>query len=123
MNWYLVKLVFQVLSGEGTHTPQFDEQVRLIRADEVNWAYEKATVIGWLEQRSFVNNKNEEVTWKFIDVAEVLQISDPEDGVLLCSYTEEPDDAEAYTKLIKLRAQKSLHISRIKEREDELVKE
>jgi hypothetical protein len=123
MNWYLVKLVFQVLSGEGTHTPQFDEQVRLIRADEVNWAYEKATVIGWLEQRSFVNNKNEEVTWKFIDVAEVHQISDPEDGVLLCSYTEEPDDAEAYTKLIKLRAQKSLHISQIKEREDELVKE
>jgi hypothetical protein len=56
-------------------------------------------------------------------VAEVHQISDPEDGVQLCSYTEEPDDAEAYTKLIKLRAQKSLHISRIKEREDELVKE
>jgi len=46
MNWYLAKLIFHVMSGEGTHTPQFDEQWRLIRADEVSWAYEKATVLG-----------------------------------------------------------------------------
>jgi hypothetical protein len=116
MNWYLVKLVFQVLSGEGTHTPQFDEQVRLIRADEVSWAYEKATVIGWLEQRCFLNDRKEKVEWKFIDVAEIQQIDDPEDGVLLCTHTEEPAEAEAYKQLIKEKAQKSLHISQNKER-------
>ncbi len=123
MNWYLVKLVFQVLSGNGTHTPQFDEQVRLIRADEVNWAYEKATVIGWLEQRCFLNNSEEKVEWRFIDVAEIHQVPNPEDGVLLFSSTEEPEDGDAYVELIKARAQKSLHISKNKERTDILAGE
>jgi hypothetical protein len=118
MNWYLVKLVFQVLRGEGAHTRQFDEQVRLIQADEVNWAYEKATVIGWLEQRCFLTDRNQKVEWKFIDVAEVQQIPNPEDGVLLSSSTEEPENAEAHIKLIKEKAQKSMHISQHVERAD-----
>jgi hypothetical protein len=121
MNWYLVKLVFQVLSGEGTHTPQFDEQVRLICADEVNWAYEKATVIGWLEQRSFLNSKEEKVEWKFIDVAEIHRIDNPEDGVLLCTMTEEPEDAQVYIQMIREKAQKSLHISQSEESADLLT--
>lgn len=43
MNWYLVKLVFQII-GEHVTKPQFDEQLRLIRADEVEWALESACV-------------------------------------------------------------------------------
>ena len=34
MNWYLTKIVFQIICGDGDHTPQFDEQLRLIRADK-----------------------------------------------------------------------------------------
>ena len=115
MKWYLVKLVFQVLSGEGAHTPQFDEQVRLIKADEVNWAYEKATVIGWLEQRSFLNHRDENVTWKFIEIAEIHEVENPEDGVLLCSYTIEPDNAQEYIESTRIKAEKSLAISLSKE--------
>lgn len=118
MNWYLVKLVFQVLRSGGNHTPQFEEQVRLIRADEVNWAYEKATVIGWLEQGCFLNNSEAHIEWKFIDVAEVYPIDNPEDGVLLYSSTEEPMDAVAYSQVIRQKAQRSLHISLHKERSD-----
>ncbi|MBK7650839.1 MAG: DUF4288 domain-containing protein [Flammeovirgaceae bacterium] len=116
MKWYLVKLVFQVLSGEGTHTPQFDEQVRLIKADEVNWAYEKATVIGWLEQRSFLNHRAEHVIWKFIEIAEIHEVENPEDGVLLCSYTVEHDNAQEYIESTRIKAKKSLAISLSKER-------
>ncbi|MBK8292663.1 MAG: DUF4288 domain-containing protein [Flammeovirgaceae bacterium] len=115
MKWYLVKLVFQVLSGEGVHTPQFDEQVRLITADEVNWAYEKAKVIGWLEQRSFLNHRAESVTWKFIEIAEIHEVENPEDGVLLCSYTVEPGNAQEYIESITIKAEKSLAISLSKE--------
>lgn len=111
MKWYLVKLVFQVLSGEGAHTPQFDEQVRLITADEINWAYEKAAVIGWLEQKSFLNQRNENVSWKFIQVAEIQQIPNPEDGVLLCTHTEEPSNAKEFIEATRIRAEKSLAIS------------
>ncbi|MBK7652993.1 MAG: DUF4288 domain-containing protein [Flammeovirgaceae bacterium] len=109
------KVSFQVLSGEGEHTPQFDEQVRLIKADEVNWAYEKATVIGWLEQRSFLNHRAENVTWKFIEIAEIHEVENPEDGVLLCSYTVEPDNAQEYIESTQLKAEKSLAISLSKE--------
>ena len=35
MKWYLVKIVYQVVTGDGAHSPQFDEQLRLIRADEL----------------------------------------------------------------------------------------
>lgn len=97
--------------------------MRLICADEVSWAYEKATVIGWLEQRCFLNQSKEKVEWKFIDVAEIHQISNPEDGVLLCSSTEEPEEGDAYIELIKSKAQKSLHISKSKERASILVGE
>jgi hypothetical protein len=33
MNWYVAKLVFRVISGNGDHNAQFDEQLRLINAD------------------------------------------------------------------------------------------
>jgi hypothetical protein len=45
MNWYLAKLVFQLRSAENTQTPQFEEQWRLIRADDDEWAHEKATTL------------------------------------------------------------------------------
>ena len=32
MNWYLAKIVYRILCGEGEHTAQFDEQLRLVSA-------------------------------------------------------------------------------------------
>jgi len=33
MNWYLAKMVFRIICGEGNHTAQFDEQLRLISGE------------------------------------------------------------------------------------------
>ena len=52
MNWYLAKIIYQVISGDGLHTPQFDEQFRLIKADELEWAWEKAQVVGRMGESS-----------------------------------------------------------------------
>ena len=46
MNWYLTKLVFRIICGEGHHTPQFDEQLRLVSATDECEAFEKAMAIG-----------------------------------------------------------------------------
>ena len=46
MKWYVVKLVYQVICGEGKHTPQFDEQIRIITAQDEAAAYEKAYATG-----------------------------------------------------------------------------
>ena len=40
MNWYVAKLVFRVISGAGDHQAQFDEQLRLINADNELSAFE-----------------------------------------------------------------------------------
>ena len=34
MKWYLAKLIYRIICGDGTHTPQFDEQLRLIHAED-----------------------------------------------------------------------------------------
>ncbi len=115
MNWYIAKLVFQVISGEGFHTPQFDEQWRLIKADEVTWAHEKARVLGWLEQGCFDDECQRKAEWRFIEVAEIQQVTTMEDGVQLYSTTEEPIDAIAYVDLVRRKAQKSLALARNKE--------
>ena len=111
MNWYLAKLIFQIRSGEGTHTPQFDEQWRLIRADEVAWAYEKASVLGRMDDHSFLNNRNEIVMWKFIEVADIHLVGSLEDGAALFSVTEEPINAEAYIEQVKLKSQKAFALA------------
>ena len=46
MKWYLAKIVFQIICGEGMHTPQFDEQLRLIEAANEDLAFEKASTLG-----------------------------------------------------------------------------
>ena len=52
MNWYLSKIIFRIICGEGRHTPQFDEQLRLIAATDEQQAFEKAMAIGEKETLS-----------------------------------------------------------------------
>jgi len=44
MNWYVAKLVFRVISGDGHHHAQFDEQLRLINADTELMALKKQAI-------------------------------------------------------------------------------
>lgn len=115
MKWYIAKLVFQVINSEGVLTSQFDEQWRLIKADEVTWAYEKARVIGWLEHGCFNSEYQKKEEWKFIEVVELQQISNMEDGAAIFSTTEEPMDAFVYVDMIRRKAQQSRALARNKE--------
>lgn len=104
MNWYIAKLVYQVISGAGNHTPQFDEQLRLIRADEYGWAREKASIVGRLLERFVENTKNEKVIWRFVEVTELIQIPSLEDGDEIYSTIQEPNDVNEYLALISAKA-------------------
>jgi hypothetical protein len=106
MKWYVAKYVYQIISGEGNHTPQFDEQLRLIRAEEFNWAKEKALIIGKLGESTFVNYQQQIVTWKFINVVDMTLIQTLEDGAELYSITEEPTDVNSYLEVMSTRAKR-----------------
>jgi hypothetical protein len=96
MNWYVAKIVFRIISGEGNHNAQFDEQLRLISAEDEHHAFEKATAMGMNNQDSFLNNQSQPVQWQFIDVAEINQLNGLEDGTELYYQIHEAPDAELY---------------------------
>ena len=106
MQWYIAKFVYQIISGDGNHTPQFDEQLRLIRAEEFNWAKEKAILLGQLGEYSFVNQQQQTVTWKFINVVDMTLVQTLEDGAELYSVTEEPTDVNSYLEVVSTRAKR-----------------
>jgi len=104
MNWYLSKIIFQIICGEGRHTPQFDEQLRLISAANEEEAFSKAEAIGRREQDDFYNHEQQLVRWKFINVVELYRLSGLLDGAEMYSRIQETDDAEAYIDLANRRA-------------------
>ncbi|HEX7016512.1 MAG TPA: DUF4288 domain-containing protein [Cyclobacteriaceae bacterium] len=110
MNWYLAKLVYQILTGEGRHMPQFDIQYRLIRAEDSDWAIEKAQILGKMGETSFVNVKNELVRWEFLAVEDVCRIAALDDGEQLYGQIVEPGDAGEYVAMTRARAQRILEV-------------
>jgi Domain of unknown function (DUF4288) len=104
MNWYLVKLVYQIICGDGMHTAQFDEQLRIIEATDEMHALAKAQLLGHREQETFYNNKEKLVQWKFIDVSEMNKIDSFFDGAELYSRIDEQDNAANYINMVQMKA-------------------
>ncbi|HUQ97472.1 MAG TPA: DUF4288 domain-containing protein [Chitinophagaceae bacterium] len=113
MKWYLAKIVYRIVCGDGNHTAQFDEQLRLISAKDEDEAFEKATSIGHSEGETFFNNKAEAVQWVFVNVSELYRLQQLIDGAELYSRITEVDDADSYIDFVHHKAagirQKSTH--------------
>lgn len=105
MNWYLAKIIFRIVCGEGQHTPQFDEQLRLISAASPEQALQKARSIGRNEQEILINENKRMVEWQFIDVAEMYRISALIDGAELYSRVYETPNADEYIDSVNRRAE------------------
>jgi len=99
MNWYLTKIVYRIICGQGNHMAQFDEQLRLIQADTAQEAFEKSAMLGEKEEDKFFNEDQKLVQWKFINVAELYKLSGLLDGAELYSRIQETDNAELYIEL------------------------
>ncbi|HMG82348.1 MAG TPA: DUF4288 domain-containing protein [Ferruginibacter sp.] len=108
MEWYLAKIVFRIICGEGKHMAQFDEQLRLIAATDTKAALNKAKTIGINTEECYLNQAKQVVHWKFINVAELYHLNKLVDGTELYSRIEENDEPENYIRIINKKAQ---HIS------------
>ena len=104
MNWYLAKMVFRIICGEGEHTPQFDEQLRLVAGSTKEEAFQKAREMGQKEEDTFYNNKEQLVQWHFINVSELYQLNELIDGAELYSRIEEKENADTYIYTINQKA-------------------
>jgi hypothetical protein len=104
MNWYLAKMVYQIICGDGKHPAQFDEQLRLVNASDYSDAFCKSREIGVNEEDNFLNYVNKPVRWKFIDVSEIYFLDKLVDGAEVYSRIHEEDNAEKYIRSIEARA-------------------
>jgi hypothetical protein len=104
MKWYVTKLVFQIVCGEGKHAAQFDEQLCLIEASTEDEALIKAIDLGTSKEEIFYNQKEELVQWKFINISELSQLS-LIDGAEVHSCISEVDDDLNYKRLVHAKAE------------------
>jgi hypothetical protein len=114
MYWYLAKIVYRIVCGDGNHTAQFDEQLRLIKAHDELHAFQKARLLGEREEDNFLNAADKPVHWKFIDVCEINKLDDLIDGAEMYSRIHEEDDADIYINVTHLRASHLLENSMYK---------
>ncbi len=103
MKWFLCKLVFRVICGTGHHTPQFDEQLRLIMAEDELHAFHKARLLGEGDCLKAVSG-SPAVQWKFIDVAELHSLHTETDGAEIFSAIKEEADASVYIRRVQKNA-------------------
>lgn len=104
MKWYLAKIVYRIICGDGNHTPQFDEQLRLIKAEDNFQAFQKARLLGHREQDNFMNANDKPVHWKFLDVTEITELNTISDGLEIYSQIIEEPEADIYLGYIKRKA-------------------
>ena len=104
MDWYIAKLIFQILSGEGSHAPQFDEQLRLLKASDWHEALLKAQALGSQEECRFQNQQKQWVQWKFVNITELTCLGTLEDGRELHYQITEPENAGSYLRKIQQQA-------------------
>lgn len=110
MNWYLVKLIFsiEVENRHSNNPAQFDEQLRLIEDHSEEAALLKARKLGKSICSSFLNTENQKVSWRFIDVREIIGLDKIHDGIEIYSNTVETSDRDEYINSILLR---SMHLT------------
>ncbi|HMO60846.1 MAG TPA: DUF4288 domain-containing protein [Ferruginibacter sp.] len=108
MNWYLVKMVYKFLYAGAGNKQQFSEQVRLINAEDGLHAFYKARLVGEKEAMQAANHL---ITWKFIDVIEILPLQQAADGAEVWSCINEEENPELYVRSIHTQSKALLQDS------------
>lgn len=104
MNWYLVKMVFQIICGDGKHTAQFEEQLRLIFADDTAAALNKATLFGKQEEQTFFNHAQQTVCWRLIAVTDIYPFTTGLDGAEIFSRISEEEQPASFIHTVQMRS-------------------
>lgn len=104
MNWFIVKIVYEIVCGEAKQGAQFDEQLRLVNADGLTMAYRLGCEIGLQEALNFRNDKLQLVEWKFLAVPEIYPIQNYMHGAEIFSRIREVDHVQQYKEVLLNRA-------------------
>lgn len=98
---FLAKVVFQIHVHQHPSSNEFDEQVRLIHAQDEVGAYQKASMLGKNSETSFINENGKQLSWRFIGITELINISNKQHGEELYSSSSAVDCADTYIDSIR----------------------
>lgn len=102
MNWYVVKLVFRITAGEERTAGQFDEHLRLIRAESQEQAYVKARLLGIREEST--SSDSDPMNREFVNIAGLHPLQELCDGTEVYSRTHEVSVPGDYVQWIHQQA-------------------
>lgn len=87
-SWFAAVLLVRSRAELGwDDDPIVDCQVRLIRANTAEMAYEQALALGRAEEHSYRNDRGETVRWEFLGLHDLVEIGgEPGDGVEVYSW-------------------------------------
>ncbi|MBL7851735.1 MAG: DUF4288 domain-containing protein [Cyclobacteriaceae bacterium] len=102
MNWYVAKIVFRITPVKASTVGQFDEHLRLIRAESLEQAFIKARLLGIREEDE--GNEQSQACWEFVNVSELMPLGELCDGAEVYSQVHEVREAGAYIQLVHQRA-------------------
>jgi Domain of unknown function (DUF4288) len=103
MNWYLTKLIFEIVSIKQSNKSQFEEQLRLVLAANAKEAVGKITVLVKREEDACISLQ-QPITWKMVAVTAVYPLSEMIDGAELFSTTVETEYPASFIHTAQLRA-------------------
>ena len=104
MEWYLAKLVYRFQPVTEKGTVHFEEQLRLLEAEDELHAFHKAQLIGSQEECHLKDDNDSGIHWHFIDVIQLLRLHQQMDGAEVLSQPYKTTDPEGYQKKIRLKA-------------------
>lgn len=85
MNWYLVKIVFRIITEDESEIGLFEEKLRLINGKNIQDALQNASSWGEKDESEFINDSGQRIVWEFIAVSELSLLPEFTDGIELNS--------------------------------------
>ncbi len=104
MDWFIAKIVFRIVCGDGNHRAQFDEQLRLIAAPDRPAALAKAQALGEKVQERFLNQHQQWVNWEFVAVTEITPLENLDDETEVHFQVAEPENVAQYLTTVRQKA-------------------
>ncbi|MEH3114146.1 DUF4288 domain-containing protein [Pedobacter terrae] len=103
MKWFAVNCIYQVICGDGKHSPQFNEQIRLIQAECIGKVLSKANLNAVHFNPSLNDCRGDKIVWKFLGVGGIAEVAELKDGVEVSSRIVEPRSVKLYLEKLAHR--------------------
>lgn len=102
--YFIAKIIWQIKIPTNIMASDFDEQLRIVKALDIENALIKANQIGYDQEETLTNSKGHQVSWSFINVEFVKEITSFDDGMEICSQTIKAPDAMQFIKDIHVKS-------------------